>query len=115
MATKMILPPLSEWTTNAGGTGAAEGKYGHGITRDGVQWSIQPVSRQWGRHIGYTLWAFGLPKESGYVWFDTKGEKNYVAHGLHRSPQSAAKIAREVHQRVFGAIAWSKGLGGPHR
>ncbi len=101
MARKLILPSLADWQMSAGGTTAAPGKYGYGITMDGIQWSIQPVSTRFGRHMGYVLWAFGLPPYNTYTWFDSKGERNYIARGIHRSPQSAAKIAREVHQRYM--------------
>lgn len=97
MSEVKLLPGISGWNRYAGGTAAAEGKYSYDIRKNGVQWSIQPVSYQNGRHMGYTLWAFGLPKESGYVWFDRTGAKNYVGRGLFNSPQSAAKVAREQH------------------
>ena len=103
-----VLPPLKEWHTFAGGTSAEEGKYGHGITRNGVQWDIQPVSTKFGRHVGYQLWAFGLPGTRGYAWFNAKGEMNFIGGGLHNSPATASKIAREVHEKYFGKKAGKK-------
>jgi len=91
------LPGLSGWIRHAGGTFAEEGKYGYTINRDGVKWSVHPLSYKNGRHMGYGLWAFGLPNESGYVWFDKTGAKNYVGRSLFRSPQEAVKIARIEH------------------
>jgi len=96
MSKKLDLPALDGWRKHAGGIGAAPGKYGYTITFQGVTWSIEPVSTRYGRHMGYRLYAFGLPGERTGAFFGPDGKQS--AFPKHRSPASACKVARIVHQ-----------------
>jgi hypothetical protein len=79
------IPGLDKWSMFAGGTAAAPGKHGYDLRAGGQTYTIQPISSQHGRHLGYRLTAYpGIP---------ARGHQQIG--GLHRSPQSAVKAARE--------------------
>lgn len=92
---------------SAGGTFAAPGKHGYSIYpfRDGLaQFDISPVSagHNSSHHLGYRLTAFGIPRNSSWVWIgpDAVGDHGGAAD-LHRSPQAAASVARRYYDRVM--------------
>jgi hypothetical protein len=79
------IPGLDKWSRFAGGTAAAPGKHGYDLRAGGQTYTIQPISSQYGRHLGYRLTAYpGVPAHG-----------HQQIGGLHRSPQLAVKAARE--------------------
>lgn len=106
-AAKHFIPSITGWHTTAGGIGAAPGKHGYTLYpfRDGhATFHISPVSskRNVNHHLGYVLTAFGIPRQSSWVWIgpDSVGDHGAAAD-LHRSPQAAASAARKYYDRVM--------------
>lgn len=89
------IPPHTEWSRFAGGTGAEEGKYGHDFRHpNGKTYSINPISSKYGHHQGYRLTVFPS-KTHGHGTITADGEENSnFAGALHRSTRDAVKAAK---------------------
>ena len=83
------VPGISKWSTFAGGTGAAEGKYGYDFRVGGQTYTIQPYTTEYGRHAGYLLSAYPGDPPHGHQRI-----------GSFRSPGAAAAAARKFHGAV---------------
>lgn len=104
-AKSLPVPGIAAWDTYAGGTGAARGKYSYGFrpfvgVPSNASYSISPISHtsRWSagsRHAGYQLTAFGIPDGTFHTWIDPDGTAAHGPVDLFRSPQAAAKAARE--------------------
>lgn len=92
----MKIPGLSKWNMYAGGTSAAPGKHSYDYRSGDVKFSISPISSQFGKHLGYSLTAWGLPGEIGHRWISPDGKLTGFPAALFRSPHNAAKIANQV-------------------
>jgi len=90
---------IAGWTMYAGGTSAAPGKHSYdlyiapgNLAGGQRQYSIHPISSQYGRHKGYHLSVAGSPEYSGL----------HHDLGMFRSPQSAASAARKHYSGSGG-------------
>ena len=83
------VPGISKWSTFAGGTSAAEGKYGYDFRVGGQTYTIQPYTTKYGRHAGYLLSAYPGDPPHGHQRI-----------GSFRSPSAAAAAARKFHGAV---------------
>lgn len=82
------------WSTFAGGTSAAPGKYSYSIKGDFGDYHIWPVSSRTGRHLGYKLmWAD--TKSSGIegagLWHDIGGTSSRYASLMKRAREHAKR------------------------
>jgi hypothetical protein len=90
------VPGIGKWNTYAGGTSAARGKHSYDLYVSEGQYTISPISSQYGRHTGYSLkfaGTHGRPRGGhGGLWHDL---------GMHRSPQAAASAAAKHYAAGF--------------
>jgi hypothetical protein len=104
------LPPLAEWDTSAGGTGAARGKSGYSTLPPGLEHyqrvTIQPISDRRGYHLGYAVGSFGW-KYPGHEVITPAGElrpfNGVSQEDLVRSPQAGVTAARKAFVSLRGA------------
>lgn len=102
---KYAVPGIAKWNMYAGGTSAAPGKHSYdlyiapgNLAGGQRQYSISPISNQYGRHRGYQLSVAGSPESSGL----------HKQLGMFRSPSAAAAEARRHYE-------WSSGQPGDPR
>ena len=91
------LPAFKDWDWFAGGTGAAEGKRGYGVSStSGLRYSISPYTTKYGRHAGYMLTVHpSMDKTRATAWISPTGaEAGHPAPASYRSPQAAVKAAK---------------------
>lgn len=88
------------WHTFAGGTYAAPGKHSYQARvpeHDNLEYDIDPVSASNGRHVGYTLRAFGAGKSWRFVLPDGSETFERV---IYTSPNKAKAAARKHCERL---------------
>ena len=92
------VPGIANWRMYAGGTSAAQGKHSYQFDYMNVTYNIDPISSQYGRHLGYSLTASGAHGERG-LWATITPEGRAAPFNGHapayRSPQAAATAARK--------------------
>jgi len=71
---------FANWRMFAGGTGAAEGKYGYSRSTEIGDYSIQPTTDRRGRHNGYTAYFLNVKgRLPGGLW-QLLGKKVNLLH-----------------------------------